>query len=93
MFPPRTAPAEPARNTISRTDVQALGLILMILVVIDLPVYRSVLPPKQSVAAVATAHAAPVKKIPTAIALVNRIKSGVSSPTKSLGASNEKTAR
>ncbi|MCW3097129.1 MAG: hypothetical protein JWL77_2747 [Chthonomonadaceae bacterium] len=94
MFPVRMISVAPARKIISRIDVQALGLVLMILMVIDLPIYHSATKGsgKQVPASIAATQTAPITKAPTTIALANGIKTDVPSPTKKSGASNSNMA-
>jgi hypothetical protein len=94
MFPVRMIYVAPARKSISRIDVQALGLVLMILMVIDLPIYHSAVKGsgKQVHASVAAIRTAPITKASATIALVNGFKTEVPSPTKTSGASNSNMA-
>ena len=88
-------PAEPPHKGISKTDVQALGLVLMILMVINLPLYQSVLqsPGKQSPRVVAAAHRRPIKIAFAKRFFTNNFKPDVSSSTKMSGASNSNQTR
>ena len=95
MFPPPTVSTVPTRKSLSRTDLLALALILMILMVIDLPIYRSILENQRKRVSnpAATAHKVPMETASTKTRFTNRLKPGVPSLTKSSGASNSKTAR
>jgi hypothetical protein len=94
MFPIRMISVAPIRKSISRTDLQALGLVLMVLMVIDLPIYHSAIKGsgKQVNASAAVTRTAPITKASTTIALVNRFKTDVPSPTTTSGASNRNMA-
>jgi len=96
MSPLQPIPVPEALNPkgISKTDLQALGLVLMILMVINLPLYQSVLesPGKHSPPPVASAHRRPVKIASAKRFFLNGFKPGVSSPTTTSGASNSNLA-
>jgi len=87
-------PEEPKQKGISKTDLQALGLVLMILMVVNLPLYQSVLqsPGNPSSRAVASAHRRPVKIASTRRFFINGFKPGVSRPTTTSGSSNSNLA-
>ena len=94
MFPPEMVSADPTRKGLSRTDLLALALILMILMVIDLPIYLTVLEgqAKRASRAVTVVHAIPIKTTSTKAVLTKDLRPDVPSLTTTSGASNRKTA-
>jgi len=91
---PIPEPEVPLHKGISKIDLQALGLVLMILMVINLPLYQSVLQSsgKPVHSRVVTARRAPVRIAFAKPFFTNGFKPGVSSPTTTSGASNSSLA-
>lgn len=96
MTPTQTIPPvePPVRKGLSWPDVQALGLVLLILMVINLPLYQSVLQVqgKPAPTRVVTARTAPVKTAFVKNISTDASKTAVSSLTKTSDASNRTPA-
>lgn len=99
MAPTQLQPTSeaPVHKGLSWPDVQALGLVLMILMVINLPLYQSVLQ-GQGIAApspsrIAAAHPAPIKTALLKTVPTDPPKPGVSRLTKTSVASSSARAR
>ena len=94
-IPPVSAPEIPVRKGFSFADVQALGLILLILMVISLPIYQSVLQGsgKQTPTLMTAAHSARIETASVTPVSTADFKPDVSSPTKPSAASNSRMAR
>ncbi len=90
MFSTQPFPAvAPLRKGISCTDVQALGLILMILIVVDLPIFHSVGPGKDKRTSnpIVAAAPAPIRTASAQTAFPDTFKPDVSSLATRAGAS------